>query len=272
MLAAPSALVGVSLSMDRQACPHSRQDNYHPPPRSGGGGPRVARWRGLRLRGLPLRTILASLPRAPSTAFGGPPPPLRFTPRGRISKFVLATRPRPSFVDSSPPPSVGAGFMPAPPPYPPPLAGEGRVGARGSGTPTGANIHCPRHARRCCHLPALRAQRALIGARSPVGVPPRLLPGGFRPFRSAPGQASWDAARAPDPVSPPQPGGERPCAADTGVTRARLSQSRESTSRTGRSAGQHDARSCPGAECIVPRAGTALAPLSGVPSAEGVPR
>ena len=28
---------------------------------------------------------------------------------------------------------------------------------------------------------------------SPLGAPPRLSPGGFRPFRSAPGQASWDA-------------------------------------------------------------------------------
>ena len=46
--------------------------------------------------------------------------------------------------------------------------------------------------------------------------------------------------------------------------------SRERTSRTGRSAGQHDARSCPGSACIVPPAGTALAPPSGVPSAEGV--
>ncbi len=55
-----------------------------------------------------------------------------------------------------------------------------------------------------------------------------------------------------------------------GVTRARLSQSRECTSRTGRNAGQHDARSRPGAECIAPRAGTAPAPLPGVPSAEGV--
>jgi hypothetical protein len=58
----------------------------------------------------------------------------------------------------------------------------------------------------------------------------------------------------------------------TGVTRARLSQSRESTSRTGRSTGEHDAQSCPGADCIGPRAGTALAPLPGVPSAEGVRR
>jgi hypothetical protein len=90
-------------------------------------------------------------------------------------------------------------------------------------------------------------------ARSPVGVPPRLSPAGSRPFRSASGHASWDAVVA-------------------GVTRPCLSQSRESTSRTGRSTGRHDARSCPGADCIFPRAGTALAPHSGVPSAEGVRR
>ncbi len=54
-------------------------------------------------------------------------------------------------------------------------------------------------------------RRASSGTRSPVGVPPRLLPGGSRPFRSAPGQASRDAARAHDPQNPPDPG-RRPCA------------------------------------------------------------
>jgi hypothetical protein len=88
---------------------------------------------------------------------------------------------------------------------------------------------------------------------------------GFRPLGATPGQASWDVAgrsilycrsnrRAKISRS------------YTGVTRARLSQSRERTSRTGHSAGQHDARSCPGAECIVPPAGTALAPPLGIPS------
>src|SRR5271154_2667055 len=37
------------------------------------------------------------------------------------------------------------------------------------------------------------------GGRSPVGVPPRLSPCGLSPDGSAPGQASWDAARAHDP-------------------------------------------------------------------------
>jgi hypothetical protein len=53
------------------------------------------------------------------------------------------------------------------------------------------------------------ARRALSGARTPVGVPPRLSPKGVsHPKGSASGQASWDAV----------------C---TGVTRLRLSQSRE---------------------------------------------
>ena len=92
---------------------------------------------------------------------------------------------------------------------------------------------------------------------------------GFRPLGAAPGQASWDAAGRSILNGRPNRGAKT-LRSYTGVTRARLSQSRERTSRTGRSAGQHDARSCPGAECIVPRAGTALAPPSGVPSAEGV--
>jgi len=57
--------------------------------------------------------------------------------------------------------------------------------------------------------PRLRARRALIAARSPVGVPPRFSPKGvFHPKDSASGQASWDLV----------------CA---GVTRLRLSQSRD---------------------------------------------
>ena len=58
------------------------------------------------------------------------------------------------------------------------------------------------------------------------------------PKGSGPGQASWD------PVS-------------AGVTRGCLSQSSGSTPRTGRNAGEHDARTRPRAECIVPRASTA---------------
>ena len=96
---------------------------------------------------------------------------------------------------------------------------------KGGGTPTDAWGNDPH----------LRMRRALGEARSPVGVPPRLLPGGSRPFRSAPGQSSWDVAA------------RRICRA--GVTRPRLSQSRESTSRCGLSTAAHDARSCSGADC-----------------------
>jgi hypothetical protein len=77
--------------------------------------------------------------------------------------------------------------------------------------------------------------------------------------------ASWDVAGRSIRYGRPNRGAKI-SRSYTGVTRARLSQSRECTSRTGRSAGQHDARSCPGAECIVPRAGTALAPPLGIPS------
>jgi hypothetical protein len=82
---------------------------------------------------------------------------------------------------------------------------------------------------------------------------------GFRPLGATPGQASWDVAGRSIRYGRPNRGAKI-SRSYAGVTRARLSQSRERTSRTGRSAGQHDAQSCPGAECIVPRAGTALAP------------
>jgi hypothetical protein len=88
---------------------------------------------------------------------------------------------------------------------------------------------------------------------------------GFRPLGATPGQASWDVAGRSIRYGRPNRGAKI-SRSYTGVTRARLSQSRECTSRTGRSAGQHDARSCPVAECIVPPAGTALAPPLGIPS------
>jgi hypothetical protein len=72
------------------------------------------------------------------------------------------------------------------------------------------------------------ARRASGGTRSPLGAPPRLSPEALRPAGSTPGHASWDLD------SP-------------GVTRLHLSQSRESTSRTGRSTGVNDARSRPDA-------------------------
>ena len=118
--------------------------------------------------------------------------------------------------------------------------------------------------RRMVPCPHLRMRRAPLAGALACRRSTAALARGLSPLRATPGQASWDAARAHDPQSPPNRG-RRPCAL-TGVTRARLSQSRECTSRTGRSTGPHDARSRPDAECIVPRAGTALAPPSGVPS------
>jgi len=84
--------------------------------------------------------------------------------------------------------------------------------------------------RRRTNRRANRARRALSGARTPVGVPPRRLPKDVAVLGSAPGQASWDVVL-------------------TGVIRAFLSQSSGSTPHTGRNAGEHDARNCPGADC-----------------------
>jgi hypothetical protein len=90
------------------------------------------------------------------------------------------------------------------------------------------------------------ARRASGGTRSPLGAPPRLSPEALRPAGSTPGHASWDS----DPA---------------GVTRLHLSQSRESTSRTGRSTGVNDARSRPGAGRNAAR-GDRSRSLSKVPS------
>jgi hypothetical protein len=75
---------------------------------------------------------------------------------------------------------------------------------------------------------SIAMRRVLSGGRSPSGASPRLSPVARRPAGSAPGHASWDA----DPA---------------GATRLHLSQSRDCTSRTGRSTGVTDARSRPGA-------------------------
>src|SRR5579863_9717365 len=72
------------------------------------------------------------------------------------------------------------------------------------------------------------AARALPGALAHRRSTAVLARGTAGPQGSAPGQASWDVV-------------------STGVTRCLLSQSSGSTPRTGRSAGQHDARSRPGA-------------------------
>jgi hypothetical protein len=69
-----------------------------------------------------------------------------------------------------------------------------------------------------------QAQRSLLASRRSTAA----LTRGFRPASSTPGHASWDA----DP---------------TGVIRLHLSQSRDCTSRAGRSTGMSDAQSRPGA-------------------------
>jgi len=60
---------------------------------------------------------------------------------------------------------------------------------------------------------------------------------GFRPLGAAPGQASWDVAGR-SILYGRSNRGAKTSRSYTGVTGARLSQSRECTSRTGRSAGQ----------------------------------
>jgi hypothetical protein len=90
----------------------------------------------------------------------------------------------------------------------------------------------------------LTAQRAPCRARSPVGVPHRLSLGGCHPPAQL--QARLPATRRERTV-PDRPCGRRPCASPRALPAARLSQSSDSTSRTGRSTGMLDARSRPGA-------------------------
>ena len=107
---------------------HSRDASaliFFPPPRKRGrGAAPKGRGRGPRLRGLPPRTRLASLPRAPSTAFGGPPP--------RFASFAgedKQNRSRDTFLFA---PELWL-IRPSP-----------KYDMRGGGAPTGATIHCPR--------------------------------------------------------------------------------------------------------------------------------
>jgi hypothetical protein len=85
----------------------------------------------------------------------------------------------------------------------------------------------------------------------------------FRTFCSAPGQASWDVAGRSIRYGRTNRGAET-LRSSTGVTRARLSQSRECTSRTGHSAGQMMPKAAP-ARIANSRGSTALAPCSGMP-------
>ena len=69
----------------------------HPAPRSGEGGPPAQQ----EVEGASAAPLAQAL-HAPSTAqTRGPPPPLRFTTRGRISERVPATRSAPEFCEQS---------------------------------------------------------------------------------------------------------------------------------------------------------------------------
>ncbi len=92
-------------------------------------------------------------------------------------------------------------------------------------------------------------RRASGGTRSPFGAPPRLSPEAFRLTGSTPGHASWDVAKRVIRKSGNRFSEKitRSLNKLTGVTRLHLSQSRDCTSRAGRSTGVNDAQSRPGA-------------------------
>jgi hypothetical protein len=90
--------------------------------------------------------------------------------------------------------------------------------------------------------------RGPSGDRSPSGAPPRFSPEARRLTGSAPGHASWDVAKRVDHKTT-----TRQFVKPAGVTRLRLSQSSDCTSRAGRSAGVCDARSRPGTVCEIVR-------------------
>ena len=138
-------------------------------------------------------------------------------------------------------------------------------GKKGSGTPT--NV-CPTSASR-------DAARALFSFPSPAcggGLgggtlacrrSTAALASANERQRSAPGQASWDVAGR-SILYGRSNRGAKTLRCSTGVTRARLSQSRERTSQTGHSAGRMMPKAAP-ARSAKPRGSTALAPCSGVP-------
>jgi hypothetical protein len=103
------------------------------------------------------------------------------------------------------------------------LPPKGREAERQKALPTIGRAQADRI---CACPPSLR--RASGGTRSPFGAPPRLSPEAFA--RLAQLQAMLPGTRIP-----------------AGVIRLYLSQSRDCTSRTGRSTGVNDARSRPGA-------------------------
>ena len=123
--------------------------------------------------------------------------------------------------------------------------------------------------KRVSNLRAFTGAARTYRVRSPVGVPPRLRL--RRPNATAQLQAMLPGTRQDARSGKPAPTGERrPRALTRALPAPVCPQSRERTSQTGRSAG----RMMPKAareRTANPPAGTALAPPSGVPSAEGVP-
>jgi hypothetical protein len=234
--------------------------HFIPPRDSGEGGPSAACeasegwWEG----------------RAPSTACGGPPPPLRFTSRGRTNKSVPAARFfAPEFCQ--PRRSVGWAKAPTGParsgrpddrlravPTWPSRVFQDRVGfacaqptllrqTKGSGTPADAGSFMPARKR--------RAGRAT--EKGGLRRPP--LAGALACRRSTTVLAGETfVPRAQLQARLPEGG------AKAAACRTRRHRLQRSTSRAGPSAGGHDARAAR-VRTANPRAGTALAPCSGVP-------
>jgi hypothetical protein len=193
--------------------------SFHPPPQSSA----------LRGRGTARRAVegacgsqassfvgeKSATQHAPSTALTrGPPPP--HCVWGRMSNVVLAARFAPEFYKARSPdeaernPGTTKKLETLTPDYAALHPGY-KKGKRNAGRRMETLSASTDAARPPPILPRMRGR--IRRGRSPVGVPPRLLPGGSRPFRSAPGQASWDAARAHDPKKPAPTEGRRSRAA-----------------------------------------------------------
>jgi len=125
---------------------------------------------------------------------------------------------------------------------------------KGSRTPTSPVVRTASFqdaATRCLRSASARRRSTCGSSQRDVG-----------PKGSGPGQASWDVVtrmirKSGLPVFRP----DHPQLNKLlGVIQCLLSQSSGSTPRTGRNAGEHDARTRPRAECMAPRAGAAPAP------------
>jgi hypothetical protein len=121
---------------------------------------------------------------------------------------------------------------------------------RGSGAPRGASNQCRAARSALPPINACGARRRQVYAICAT----HLLPGRARlPALCCGSRQGFDPLTQLQAMLP----GTR---VEAGVTRPLLSQSRDNTSRRGPRAAGRDAQSRPGAECIVPRAGTAPAP------------